>query len=377
LGELSEYTASRTAFEAGVTFCQTHELVDAEQLCLACYAGALIELGEWDRAARICDELMDRPDPNPTIAGAAGIMAGILHAFRGRPRPARRLLLGGEAPARGSGMFGLEVMLLWGFAVVDDLNGACGAAAERIRAIRETWESTEDLYYVVHPFRWASTFLASSGFAAETRACAEALSAVAAKKGSPEALAALGHALGECALLDGAPQQAVGHFDHALEILKRIGLPFQHASTQVRAAAALAAAGEREPAIERFVDAYRTARRLRAGPLANRAAAVLSRATAGHLAAAAALLHDPAGRADPRDTLRRRFDVPGVTALLTGAGLELVTIHGVRVLADLIPASLAEADPAGLLALEARLSAEPPYRDIAAQLHLLALRPRS
>lgn len=100
--------------------------------------------------------------------------------------------------------------------------------------------------------------------------------------------------------------------------------------------------------------------------VANRAAAVLTKAMSGHLDAAAALLTD----ADPP----RRFDAATVAALLTGAGLILEGIHGVRVLADLIPASVAEADPGALLELESRLSSKPPYRDIAAQLHLFARR---
>lgn len=109
--------------------------------------------------------------------------------------------------------------------------------------------------------------------------------------------------------------------------------------------------------------------------VANRPAAVLARAMGGHLDGAAALLDDPDGRADPRDTLRRRFEVATVAALLTGVGLTVEEIHGVRVLADLIPAPAAEADPAILLDLEIRLAAQPPYRDIAAQLHVLARRP--
>lgn len=108
--------------------------------------------------------------------------------------------------------------------------------------------------------------------------------------------------------------------------------------------------------------------------VANRAAAVLARAAGGHLASAAALLEDPDGRADPRDTLRRRFDVATLAALVTGAGLAVEEIHGVRVLADLVPAPVAEADPATLLRLETRLAAQPPYRDIAAQLHMFARR---
>jgi S-adenosylmethionine-dependent methyltransferase len=108
--------------------------------------------------------------------------------------------------------------------------------------------------------------------------------------------------------------------------------------------------------------------------VANRVAAVLHRAASGHLDTAAALLAGSDGRAGPHDTLRRRFEAAGVAGLLTAAGLRLEQIHGVRVLIDLIPPASAEADPAALLALETQLSAQPPYRDIAAQLHLLARR---
>lgn len=108
--------------------------------------------------------------------------------------------------------------------------------------------------------------------------------------------------------------------------------------------------------------------------VANRPAAVLGRAMTGHLDAAAALLADPEGRAGPADKLRRRFESATAAALVTEAGLTVEEIHGVRVLADLIPPPLAEAHPERLRALELRLSARPPYRDIAAQLHLLARR---
>lgn len=108
--------------------------------------------------------------------------------------------------------------------------------------------------------------------------------------------------------------------------------------------------------------------------VASRVAAVLSRAMAGHLEAAYALAADPDGRADARDMLRRRFDTAGASALLAAAGLTVEKVHGIRVLADLIPAPVAEADPATLRALELRLAARSPYRDIAAQIHLLGRR---
>lgn len=102
--------------------------------------------------------------------------------------------------------------------------------------------------------------------------------------------------------------------------------------------------------------------------VANQAAAVLARAMTGQLAAAVSLL-DATAR-----TPRRCFDPGSAPGLLTAAGLTVEAIHGVRVLADVVPASVAEGDPEALLALEHRLSEQPPYRDIAAQLHLLGRR---
>jgi len=109
--------------------------------------------------------------------------------------------------------------------------------------------------------------------------------------------------------------------------------------------------------------------------VASRAAAVLGRAVNGHLRAAAALVTDPAGRAGPRDTLLRRYAAAGATDLLTTAGLQIEETHGVRVIADLLPATVLEEDPQAVLELELELSSQPPFRDIASQLHLFARRP--
>ena len=109
--------------------------------------------------------------------------------------------------------------------------------------------------------------------------------------------------------------------------------------------------------------------------VANRVAAVLGRAMNGHLDVATALLANAQGSGGARDVVRRRYDVASATALLADAGLQVEQIHGVRVLADLIPATAAESDPQALLDLELAVAAQPPYRDVAAQLHLLARRP--
>jgi len=106
--------------------------------------------------------------------------------------------------------------------------------------------------------------------------------------------------------------------------------------------------------------------------VASRAAAILGRAINGHLRSASAVLTDPDGRAGARDTLRRRYDADTAAELLRSAGLEVVETHGVRVLADLLPAAVLEEDPQAVLELELALAARPPFRDIASQLHLFA-----
>lgn len=109
--------------------------------------------------------------------------------------------------------------------------------------------------------------------------------------------------------------------------------------------------------------------------VASRAAAILGRAINGHLRAATAVAADPEGRAGARDTLRRRYDAESAAALLSSAGLRVEQTHGVRVLADLLPAAVVEEDPQTLLDLELELSSRPPFRDIASQLHLFARKP--
>ncbi|MEU7760042.1 MULTISPECIES: methyltransferase domain-containing protein [Micromonospora] len=109
--------------------------------------------------------------------------------------------------------------------------------------------------------------------------------------------------------------------------------------------------------------------------VAGRAAAVFGRAMNGQLDAAAALAADPHGTTGGRDTLRRRYDAADASALLTTAGLVVEEIHGVRVLADLLPAAVADGQQAALVELERALAARSPYRDLAAQLHLFARRP--
>jgi DNA-binding CsgD family transcriptional regulator len=169
--------------------------------------------------------------------------------------------------------------------------GDSAEAAERCRALLARWERSEDLHYALPGLRWGAAFLASIGDRAGAHACAEALTAMASASGHPDALAALGHAIAETALLDGDAESAAEQLMRALEIHRDLDLPFERAQIELRAGAALAAVGERDLALERLGDAYRTARRLGARPLAAAAAGEVARlgeSVAGHLGPRAA-----------------------------------------------------------------------------------------
>lgn len=111
--------------------------------------------------------------------------------------------------------------------------------------------------------------------------------------------------------------------------------------------------------------------------VANRTAAVLARAVAGHIPEATRLLADPAGRSGPDDALARRFFLAELLELLTGAGLNPGPVHGIRVFTDLVPGAVLDADPlAGeaLVQLEYEAAHRREFLELATQLHVLAVR---
>ncbi|GAA1475882.1 methyltransferase [Nocardioides aestuarii] len=107
--------------------------------------------------------------------------------------------------------------------------------------------------------------------------------------------------------------------------------------------------------------------------VAQRHAAVVARAMAGHFEQARALLDttEAVGRSG------RRFTRDELESLLASAGLSVDSVHAVRVFSDLVPGSLLDLEPGGtaaLLELEQAVAERPEYAPLAAQLHVLARR---
>jgi DNA-binding NarL/FixJ family response regulator len=156
---------------------------------------------------------------------------------------------------------------------IDELEGDLAAARGQCRFLLERWRDSEDHHYAVWGLRWASCFFARHSSLSEARACAEALSEIAARTGHPDVLAALAQALGEAALAEGHAEVAAAQLRRAVELHETLKIPFERVQIQLRAGVAFAAAGERDAALEQIMVAHAAALKLGAAPLVAQAAA--------------------------------------------------------------------------------------------------------
>ncbi|WP_183094088.1 methyltransferase domain-containing protein [Nocardioides stalactiti] len=112
--------------------------------------------------------------------------------------------------------------------------------------------------------------------------------------------------------------------------------------------------------------------------VAQRHAAVVARAMAGHLHQALALLDgdetsERVGARAGRPT--RRFTADEISGLVEQAGFTVRAVHAVRVFTDLVPGSLLDQEPgaaAALVDLERAVADRSEYLPLATQVHLLA-----
>jgi DNA-binding NarL/FixJ family response regulator len=277
LEHASGYPEALDAYAAAADFCQQQGIAGMAEICFACLAPVMVKTGEWDRAVEFCGAILDGGDAPALARMVAAAELGIVSVLRGETRRTRRLLSESLAFGRRNQLFGLEVEAAHGLVRADALGGRVDDALQRARDLIGRIADSEERHYSVSALRWTTTFFARQGLKADVARSAELLSQTAAALGTAEAVAGLGHALGELALADGDATAAARQFTHALDLLGDLTVPYERAETELRAAITLAAAGERGLAIERLTSVYRAARRLRARPLATAAAEELAR----------------------------------------------------------------------------------------------------
>jgi DNA-binding CsgD family transcriptional regulator len=292
-----DYGGAREALGTAIGLCERSGAGGLEQTCLSCMAYVLRELGDWDQVEELCEGLIT-PDATADDTLVADGILGAVYAWRGRSEAARPLLERSLETATRLDVVSMQCDSAAALAWLADADGDADRALELCRLVLSRWARSEDHHYAVWGLRWAAAWLARNGAATDARKCAEALSAIAASAGHPDAIAALAHALAETALAEGEAGAAAQQCSRALELHEGLDIPFERGQILLRAGVALAAAGDRESALERLVEAHRVARMLRAAPLAAAAASKIEALGASleeHLGRRAAADHEHAG----------------------------------------------------------------------------------
>ncbi len=290
----AEYRRAHQTLQSALALCDASGSVETEVACLTCIVYVLRECGEWPEAMQLGRDLV----ASGTAVWVAEGLIGSIHGAQGKLSLARRMLDSSLATAARLGHYNMTVDTMANLARVVAAGGDDHEAAQRCRSLLARWEDSEDRHYAVSGLRWSAGFFARRGDLAAANACAGALTTIASSTGHPDALAALASAIGETALAEGDHDAAADQLGHAVQLLRSVELPFDRAEVELRAGVALAAAGEREPALERLGDAYRTARKLGARPLAAEAArevAALGESVVQRLGRRAAADADSAG----------------------------------------------------------------------------------
>jgi ATP/maltotriose-dependent transcriptional regulator MalT len=274
LEHAGDYSGATSTYASAYQFCDLHGQDATGALCRACATVVLFADGSWDRALDVCREVLESPDGPPHPRAVAACVDGLVRALRGQPARAR--LLEARSLATRIELVPVQILSGWGLAIVDDGAGDTAAAAGHAREALRRWEQTEECHYSVPVLQWASTLFAGGGGADGARACAAALATIAERTAQPEARAALAHALGEVALLDGTPDTAAAELTRAADEFTKLDLPLAAAQAQCRAAAALAGSRDRAGAVRMLRAARTTADRLGADHLGDRIAAALT-----------------------------------------------------------------------------------------------------
>jgi ATP/maltotriose-dependent transcriptional regulator MalT len=301
------YREANEMLDHALTLCPTGA-EGTHVACITCLAYVLRERGQWDGALRLSRDLID----SGTAVWLAEGLVGSIHGFQGRLSSARRLLTSSLATASRLGHFNAAVDATAALARVDAAEDAVEAAADGCRSLLTRWRSSEDHHYAIKGLRFGAFLSASRGDLQEAHRYAESLTEIASETGHPDAIAALAHAIGELALANGDPDSAAEQLSRAVAVHRDLDLPFARAEIELRAGVALAATGEREPALDLLADAYRTARKLGARPLATEATrevAALGESVAERLGPRAA------AHADGPGLTRRELEVVRLVAV--------------------------------------------------------------
>ena len=250
-----DYGGAHEALTTAVGLCRTGDADALEHVCLSCVAYVAARARRLGRSVELCHELQAGDVASRRRLVADGVL-GAIHAFRGEPARARPLLLRALDTASRLNVVSMQL----------DTRGRAGLVWRTRRAIAtrrpstaafvlERWERSED-----RPLRRLGPALGRGllrgagrrrrGPRVRRRAGARSRRTPAIPTRAPRS--PMRWRRRRCST--GDAETAAEQLGRALELQATLDIPFERAQIQLRAGVVLAAAGERELALERLAE---------------------------------------------------------------------------------------------------------------------------
>lgn len=264
----SQYKSSQEVYDNAYRYCTAQGDEANSEICLSCMSWVLFRTGDWKRCLEVCKEVIGNEEKNPGPAAVAYGVAGLIRAYRGEARQARRYFEKSLPQIRRNAHVVMEMIVLWGLALLETFDGNDEAAAPLYNKVLELRDQEQDMHDSLLAICSAVTFFGTRGAQQETAMCVKALADMSAETGNIETLGALAIALGETALLNQRPADAVRQFQQALTHFETLETPLEIAQIEYRLGVALNNKNEKEAAIHHYKNGYRLARNLGVRPLA-------------------------------------------------------------------------------------------------------------
>lgn len=258
----SSFNESIDVYETAYRFCNANQLDYHEMQCLGCMSWVLMRLGDWKRSFDTCSNIIGNKGSASNSKATANTVLAIMRSYRGEIKTARKHLDLADQYAAEIHSVIHKLLNKWPEALIaqgeNDINSASRAYTEML----DIWFQTEDRHDAISGICDAASFYAMQNNIKELNRSIEALTVITDLNSNPEAIGILSFAIGTSLSLNDEPEQAVTHFQKALEYLGKVNVPLQSSIVHYHLGIAFGKLGNGEATEENFNSSYQTFKRL-------------------------------------------------------------------------------------------------------------------